>query len=122
VEILPPERFLPAPGQGAMAVEIRADDRETAGLVSSINHAASFVALSTERAFLEELKVGCSVPVGAWARLEQGRLVMTAAVLSPDGREMLENEGFADSFGEAERLGRTLAQDLISRGATRLLA
>ena len=66
-EYLSPKEFVPPPGQGAMAVEIRADDERLAALVSAADHAPTTAAVSAERSFLESLGGGCQVPVGAYA-------------------------------------------------------
>ena len=66
-ELLPTDTFVPAPGQGCVAVECRADDRSTAALLTAIDDAATRIVVSAERAFLAELGSGCSLPVGAHA-------------------------------------------------------
>ena len=87
-EYLPPEEFVPPPGQGAMAVEIRADDRRMTELVSAADHAATTAAVSAERSFLETLGGGCQVPVGAYAEADGNdgnKLRLTVFMASPDG-------------------------------------
>ena len=85
-ECLSPEEFVPPPGQGAMAVEIRADDERTAGLVASADHAATTAAVGAERAFLEALGGGCQVPVGAYAKFDSGdSLRLTVFMAAPNG-------------------------------------
>lgn len=85
-EYLSPEEFVPPPGQGAMAVEIRADDERTAELVASADHAPTAAAVTAERSFLEALGGGCQVPVGAYAEFEsQDSLRLTVFMAAPDG-------------------------------------
>ena len=85
-EYLSPEEFVPPPGQGAMAVEIRADDERVAELVASADHAATTAAVRAERAFLEALGGGCQVPVGAYAEFDSGdSLRLTVFMGAPNG-------------------------------------
>ena len=87
-EYLSAQEFVPPPGQGAMAVEIRANDERMTGLVAAANHAATAAAVSAERAFLEALGGGCQVPVGAYAEIDGvGRdlLRLTVFMGAPDG-------------------------------------
>jgi hydroxymethylbilane synthase len=85
---LSPEEFVPPPGQGAMAVEIRADDERMAELVSLADHSATTAAVSAERSFLEALGGGCQVPVGAYAEADGNAgntLRLTVFMASADG-------------------------------------
>ena len=85
-EYLSPEEFVPPPGQGAMAVEIRADDERTAAVVASADHAPTTAAVTAERSFLEALGGGCQVPVGAYAEADSGdSLRLTVFMAAPDG-------------------------------------
>ena len=85
-EYLSPEEFVPPPGQGAMAVEIRADDERIAELVASADHAPTTAAVRAERSFLEALGGGCQVPVGAYAEFDSGdSLRLTVFMAAPDG-------------------------------------
>ena len=87
-EYLSPEEFVPPPGQGAMAVEIRADDKRMTQLVSAADHDATAAAVAAERSFLEALGGGCQVPVGAYAEADQddgNTLRLTVFMAAPDG-------------------------------------
>ena len=85
-EYLSPEEFVPPPGQGAMAVEIRADDQRTARLVASADHPPTTAAVTAERSFLEALGGGCQVPVGAYAEFDSDdSLRLTVFMAAPDG-------------------------------------
>jgi len=107
--------MLPAPGQGALAVECRDDDPELAGLLAAVNDEASMAAAVAERSLLEALAAGCSAPVGGYAA-GIGQLAMRAAVLSPDGTRALRAHGSAPA-ADARRLGQDLAAELLRRGA-----
>ncbi len=82
---LSPQRFVPPPGQGALAVEVRADDRRMLGILGSIEHPATRFEVTAERAFLETLGGGCSLPVGAYARCMGHELLMTVFLSNPEG-------------------------------------
>jgi len=112
---------LPAVGQGALAVETRAEDRETRERVAVLEHEQSRLAVEAERAFLRTLGGGCLAPATAHARIEEGRLYIDAVVGDPDGVELLRDrdEG-APAGGEA--LGAALARRMLDAGAGELLA
>ena len=115
-EILPPETFLPAAGQGALAVEIRADDESTHALVAPVNDPPSWVAASAERAFMARLGAGCHVPAAAYAVLDDQDLWLRALVASQDGETIIRGQRRA-SVAAAEALGRAMAEELLSKGA-----
>lgn len=120
-ERLGPPTFLPAVGQGALGIECRADDEATRALLAPLDDPATHRAIRAERACLAELGGGCSLPLGAWTRLEEdGRLRLDAVVLDPDGREriMADANGPAD---EPEALGRRVAGLLRDFGADQIL-
>jgi hydroxymethylbilane synthase len=119
-QVFEPEEMLPAPGQGALAVECRADERELAALLEAVTDPASRAAVTAERSLLEALEAGCSAPVGAYAAgLEQLR--MQAAVISPDGSRVLRARGAAPG-ADAGQLGRVLAAELLRSGAGDLIS
>lgn len=120
-EALDPGTFLPAPGQGAIALEARADDEEVRRAVAPLDHAPTARAVAAERAFLAALGGGCNVPLGGHARCVQpvgDELELAGFVASSDGSELLRGERRGD---EPQELGRALARDLTARGAERLL-
>ena len=82
---LSPQRFVPPPGQGALAVEVRSDDRRMLDILESIEHPATRFEVTAERAFLETLGGGCSLPVGAYARCMGHELLMTVFLSNPEG-------------------------------------
>jgi hydroxymethylbilane synthase len=120
-EILAVEVSLPAAGQGALTVEARADDTDLLERLKQLDHAETRASVAAERALLAALGGGCQIPVGAWARIENGELVLDAAVLSPDGSDCLRRQA-AGSADRPEELGRNLAAALIANGADRILA
>ena len=114
------DEMLPAPGQGALAVECRDSDPELAALLAAVNDEASMAATIAERSLLEALAAGCSAPVGAYAE-GTWPLRMRAAVLSTDGARVLRAHGSAPA-ADARRLGRDLAAELLRRGAADLIS
>lgn len=119
-EVLPPETLLPAGGQGALAVEIRADDEPTRSLVAPVNHPASWAAAAAERGFMARLGAGCHVPAAAYAVVDEGELWLRGLVASHDGQTMIRSERRGPT-DQAEALGRAVAEDLLERGAGDLL-
>src|SRR3984957_4454703 len=119
-QVFEPDEMLPAPGQGALAVECRADDAELARLLAVVNDEASMAAAVAERSLLEALAAGCSAPVGGYAA-GTDQLTMRAAVLSLDGTRALRAHGSASLAG-ARQLGRDLAAELLRRGAADFIA
>lgn len=111
---------LPAVGQGAIGVEIRADDSDTYQLVQSINHRETELAITAERALLRRLEGGCQVPIGAFGTVEKKDLHLEAAVVSLDGRKSvrLKNVGRIE---QAEQIGLELAERLLADGAYEIL-
>ncbi|HCA81682.1 MAG TPA: hydroxymethylbilane synthase [Bacteroidetes bacterium] len=119
-EVLPAIQFLPAVGQGALAIESRSNDETVLPLVFGLDHTASHQATSGERAVLRRLEGGCQIPIGAYGRIENGELLIDAIVGSLDGTRAVRSSirGIPD---QSEQLGTTLAQDLLARGADKIL-
>jgi hydroxymethylbilane synthase len=115
------EEMLPAPGQGAMAIEIRDPDRELEDLLRPHHHEPTAAAIAAERAFLRGLGGGCQAPIAAVGEVDGSRLLLRGLVAGPDGNPLLRDrrEG---SLDEAEPLGLALAEALLSRGAAACLA
>lgn len=113
---LDPEMFVPAVGQGIIAVQTRADDARTLAALAPVDDTATRVCALAERAYLARLGASCSTPMAAHARLDGGTVRMAAVVASEDGRQVLRASGTAPLAG-AETLGRTLADTLLARGA-----
>lgn len=118
-EILDPLTILPAPGQGALAVECRADS-PAAAAVAALDDVASRVAVTAERALLAELEGGCSAPIGAYARIDGDRLLLDAIALSPTGTSTIRQSA-EGTVADAAALGVRLAQNMLAAGANSLL-
>ncbi|MDP2479648.1 MAG: hydroxymethylbilane synthase [Candidatus Palauibacterales bacterium] len=119
---LEPPAWLPAPGQGALALECRRDDAETLERIADLQDLAARAAVEAERALLATLEGGCQVPVGALARPDGDRgLRLDAIVLAEDGSRWLRASGTA-AAEEATELGASVAGELLDRGADRLLS
>ena len=119
-ETLSPEVFLPAVGQGAIAVECRLKDTEAAELLAGLDDAESRTAIIAERALLSALHGGCQVPLGAWARIERGELVMEACVCSVDGVQYVKQRA-TSAPEQAAELGGQMANLLMESGAQSIL-
>jgi len=123
-EILDPMLMLPAPAQGALAVECRDDDGELLELLAALDDPATRAAVTAERALLADLEAGCSAPVAALAEIAEGdtglEIYLRGAVFSPDGTfsVRLSRTG---TLADADRVGRLLAADLLAEGADSVL-
>ncbi|MEP7090323.1 MAG: hydroxymethylbilane synthase [Nocardioidaceae bacterium] len=124
-EVLDPLQMLPAPGQGALAVECRADDTGLASEVrAAIDDPRSRTTVVAERAVLATLEAGCSAPVGAMAEIAEGEdgdeLWLRAVALSGDGAVAVRRSA-AGSPDDAEKVGRSLAEEMLDDGASSLI-
>ncbi len=113
--------WLPAPGQGALAIVTRSEDAETRELVGALNDPDSLAAVSAERTFLEALGGGCQVPIGALGIPYDEKLRLWGLVASPDGRRVVRGD-LTGSLADPQALGHTLAAQLKERGAVEILA
>ncbi len=121
VRPLDPEIFVPAVGQGILAVEARETDRRARALLDAIDDAPTRVCAVAERAYLGRLGASCNSPMAAHATLAGGRLRVTALVASEDGQQVLRAEDGGPPE-DAERIGRRLAETLLERGAAAVTA
>lgn len=119
-QVLEAPPWLPAPGQGALGIAIRADDAGTSALFRPLEDAAARITTSAERAFLRALEGGCQIPIGALAIAEGKRLRLYGLVARIDGTTLLRGDIIGDP-AESESLGRQLAADLLDRGAGAIL-
>lgn len=120
-EILPHDLMLPAVGQGALGLEVREDDAETRERLAAIEDSPARNAVTAERAFLNELEGGCTIPAGAFARPAEGdALVLEGIVAAPDGTEVYRDRR-AGRPEEAPDVGVRLARALLDMGAAKLL-
>jgi hydroxymethylbilane synthase len=124
-ETLDPLQVLPAPAQGALAVECRSDDGRTRQLLAALDDAGTRACVVAERTTLAALEAGCSAPVAAYAELAEGEdgpeLFLRASVTALDGSDGVRGS-VTGPPAEAERLGRELAAELLDRGAAELMA
>ena len=113
------DAMLPAPGQGALAVQCRADDQATLNLVAMLEDDSTRKAVTAERAFLSGLGGGCSVPVAAYAKVEDQAISLTGLVISVDGQKAIHVKRTGE---DAKLLGNKLAHRAIAQGANEILA
>lgn len=120
-QVLQPTQCLPAIGQGALAIEIRADDPRIGPLVEKLDHQETRAAVEAERALLATLEGGCQVPIAGYATVRDGRIRLDGLVGTVDGSTVLrvEREGPAS---DAARLGREAGEELLANGAREILA
>ena len=115
---LPLDVMLPAPGQGALGIQCREGDERILSILENIHDTDTAQAVKAERAFLLALGGGCSIPVGAYARVEQGSILMDGLVAATDGSRMITVSGEGDS---PLALGEQLAEQALAKGAGEIL-
>jgi len=120
------QQMCPAAGQGALAIECRADDAATKGIVAALDHTPTRFAVTLERAALAALEGGCQVPIGIHCDPAENAWRVTGVVARPDGsnilREQIEFDTGDNTMDRARQLGSTVAERLFDRGAAALLA
>ncbi|MBN2318313.1 MAG: hydroxymethylbilane synthase [Acidobacteria bacterium] len=119
-EIFTLEQMLPAPGQGALAVETRMDDPENANVAAALNHEPTSIAVTAERVFLKRMEGGCNVPVAVHARVEDNRISIDGLVISPGGDKSIR-ESVCDRQESADRAAALLADRILERGGRGIL-
>lgn len=123
-EVIDPLQMLPAPGQGALAVECRTNDTATAELLAGLDDAVTRLAVAAERTVLAALEAGCSAPVGAFGVAAEGEheleLYLRAVVIAVDGSASIRLSA-TGPLEHAVRIGRDLAADLLAEGAADLM-
>lgn len=117
---LDPERFLPAPAQGAIGLEIRASDGRTAGLIAPLNHPATATAVHAERALLESLDGSCRTAIGVVSHIADHTLLLRGQILSPDGQLAIEAR-HAGPAAAPEAVGHELGQILRDKAGSDFL-
>ena len=120
-DYLDPALCLPAPGQGALGIEIRTGDREVLQWIDILNHAETQRAVTAERAMLAALGGGCRVPIGGLATCKASLSRLRAVVASPDGKRIIRSQR-ASTKDTPDQLGRSVAQALLAQGASEILA
>jgi hydroxymethylbilane synthase len=119
-QVLPLDLMLPAVGQGALCVEMRAGDAAIRHLVAGLDHKPTHQAADAERALLRRLEGGCQVPIGAFAQVEGEDLTLKGLVAAPDGSRLVRDE-IRGPAASADRLGKLLAGRLLSAGGKAIL-
>lgn len=119
-QILPLAVSLPAVGQGALAIESRADDPFTQALLQGLDHEETRLAVTAERAFLRTVEGGCQVPVGVHATFSGDELHIEALIASLDGQTVLR-DAVTGASGQADALGRQLAERMLAAGGRELM-
>ncbi len=112
--------ILPAAGQGAIAIEVRAEDSDIINIVHTIHHQPTATAVLAERALMEALDAGCQVPLGAFAWIENNTLLLTGALISTDGKKHIRST-LSGNLNQPLELGKTVANELLSHGGKELL-
>ena len=112
--------FVAAPGQGALALQTRADDARSIGLCAAIEHETTRICVDAERAFIAEIGGGCSAPIGAHARIDDDVITLATMVSDPSGVNLMKCRD-SSKVSEGIELGKRLAGQLIEQGALELL-
>lgn len=120
VELLAPPRMLPAPGQGALAVECHADDGAMLQLLVRLDDLPTRQAVEAERGLLAQLEAGCTAPVGAWGRIEAGRLMLDGLVADLAGSRVLRASASGDTKS-GDLVAQQVAEELLQQGAAELI-
>ena len=112
--------FIPAVGQGSLAIEIREDDERIKNLIKPLNHEESYISALCERAFLRELEGGCQVPIGAFAQISDGKVKIRGFISDLEANRFIEDTA-EGSLQNPEDVGRELARKLLERGGKEIL-
>ena len=118
--LIPIEDILPAVGQGALGIEIYEDNKVVEEIIKSLHHDDTYKAIIAERSLLRALEGGCQVPIGAFAEVKSSGLYLDAVVGSLDG-SITYRKKLRGSKNDPEKLGKTLAKDLLKAGAKEIL-
>jgi len=113
------QEMVPAPGQGCLAIQCRAEDRLTQARLAPLDHRPSHLALNAERALMRRLGGGCALPLGGIAAVKGDAIRLAGLVAAPDGTKLLRAAAEAD---EAERAAELVADQLLAQGADRILS
>ena len=118
--ILPPQEFLPAPAQGALAVQIRTDDSELAELVSKLDDKNSRIAVEAERAILSSMHGGCSIPLGVYSQISGDNIIIDAVISDVEGDKYFKRS-ITGHINQANVFAEKLAQELLTSGGREIL-
>ncbi|MCF7957040.1 MAG: hydroxymethylbilane synthase [Phycisphaerae bacterium] len=117
---LDPARFLPACGQGALALEIRSNDTSTAKTIAFLDDRMSRATVTAERTVLARLEGGCQIPIGAYAQINGDQLHLRAMVADLSGKNLIDAEA-CDAIDQAEAIGNTVACEILKKGGRAIL-
>ncbi|CUH95740.1 Porphobilinogen deaminase [Propionispora sp. 2/2-37] len=120
-QILPQHICLPAVGQGALAIETRSDDFTVREIVSFVNDPATATVVTAERSYLKKVEGGCQVPLGVYGTLTGDSLLLSAVILSTNGKQKIEDQ-ISGPAAEAAALGVKLAERMLAAGGREILA
>ena len=120
-QFISPVLSIPAVGQGALGIEIKASRTDLIDILAPLNHIDTQLCVEAERGFSRALAGSCTVPLGAYAVRNGNNINMTGFVASVDGKQILREKA-SGSINNAEAIGRTLAAKLVARGADKILA
>jgi len=118
--VLPPEQFLPAPAQGALAVQMRASDTELAPLIAQLNDTEAQTTASAERLVLAAMHGGCSIPLGVHARIQDRSLTIEAMISDVEGKTYIRRSQTCDP-DQAQTCATDLAQEMLDAGGQEIL-
>ncbi len=117
---IPLEDVLPAPGQGAIAIEIAASNTDVAELLKKLNHEETAISVNAEREVLAALGGGCQLPLGTYGRIENGQLTLDACIAQLDGKNLLRST-LSGPASDAKSIGKKVAEDLLAKGGFAIL-
>jgi hydroxymethylbilane synthase len=118
--ILPPKIFVPAPAQGALAVQIRRDDTELEKIVKKLDDKNARITAETERCVLAAMHGGCSIPLGVYARIENDNIIVDAVISGVDGKNLIRRSAVAPIENAVDCAGK-LADELLDAGGKKIL-
>lgn len=120
-EFLSEDVSLPAVGQGSIGIECRSNDQRVLNMIQLLNDPQAEKCIRIERSLLRQLEGGCQIPIGCWARFEQGAILVDGMVASLDGKIILREQIRRPLEADSELVGRELAEKLLVRGAGEIL-
>lgn len=118
--VFDPHRFLPAPAQGALAVQTRSDDEATNAIIAALDDPSARAMTDAEREVLTAMKCGCHAPVGAYAEANGDEMALEAFIAEPSGRNLLRSR-MTGPLADPRELGRRVARDLLDAGGRQIL-
>tara|TARA_B100001057_G_scaffold414258_1_gene431268 strand:- start:5352 stop:6275 length:924 start_codon:yes stop_codon:yes gene_type:complete len=115
------DEMICAPGQGTIALEIRDEDKTIQKIISSVNHLETSICVNVERSFLKKLEGGCTAPIGAYAKLENGKVLLKGIISSLNGKKHITNQALSE-YNNSNKLGIKLAKKMLLDGGDEILS